>query len=99
MKKSLFFLFAAALLTGACATADTTTATTANQTLTLEQALQKSAETRQQLEQAKQAYQTAKTASEIANGSKTVSQALQDQVQKQLNTTATQLENEKKCLG
>ena len=95
MKNTALFVLAAALLSVGCATADTTAASTSNQTITLEQALQKSAETREKLLEAKQAYQAAKTAAEVASGKKTTTQAAQDVVQNQLNAAKQQLENEK----
>ena len=59
--KKLFVLGMLATLVAACAsTANKTPATTANQPLTLEEALQKSAETRQKLQEAKEAYQAAR---------------------------------------
>ena len=95
MKKLALFVLAASTLTVGCATADTTTASTANQTITLEQALQKSAETREKLLEAKQAYQNAKLAAEVATGKKTVADAAQQQVQNQLDVAKQQIENEK----
>ena len=101
MKKIALLIMAAA--TVGCATTGTTENNTAAtslssinaQTLTLEQALQKSAETRQKLLEAKQQYQQAKTAAEVAAGKKTVTQAAQEQVQNQLNTAKKQLQDEK----
>ena len=94
MKKMMLFVLAVAILGVGCATTGTqTTATT--QPMTLEEALKKSAETRQQLEQAKRNYQTAKTAAEVAGGNTSVSDAVQNQVKKQINTAKTQIEAEK----
>ena len=71
MKKTFSFAVTAAVLAAGCATTGTTpSATSANQPMTLEQALQKSAETRQKLLDAKQSYQDAKTAAEVASGNK-----------------------------
>ena len=96
MKKMMLFVLAVAILGVGCAsTATNTTTATANQPLTLEEALRKSAETRQQLEQAKRNYQTAKTAAEVAGGNTSVSDAVQNQVKKQINTAKTQIEAEK----
>lgn len=95
MKKLALFALAAATLSVGCASTETTTASTANQTITLEQALQKSAETREKLLEAKQAYQNAKLAAEVASGKKTVSQAAEQQVQNQLDVAKQQIENEK----
>ena len=95
MKKSILFVLAVSVFTVGCATTGTSTASTANQTITLEQALQKSAETREKLLEAKQAYQNAKLAAEVASGKKTTTQAAQQQVQNQLEVAKQQLENEK----
>jgi len=95
MKKTLLCALVAGVFAAACASTGTTPTNNTAQTITLEQALQKSAETRQQLEQAKQSYQAAKTAAEVASGSQTVSQAVQNQVQKQINTAKTQVQAEK----
>ena len=95
MKKLALFVLAAAILGAGCATTETTAASTANQTITLEQALQKSAETREKLLEAKQAYQNAKLAAEVASGKKTVADAAQQQVQNQLDAAKKQIEDEK----
>ena len=96
MKKLALFVLAATVLSAGCASTETqTTASTANQTITLEQALQKSAETREKLLEAKQAYQNAKLAAEVASGKKTVADAAQQQVQNQLDTAKKQIEDEK----
>ena len=99
MKKIALLIMAATAV--GCATTGTENNTSASvssinaQTLTLEQALQKSAETRQKLLDAKQQYQQAKPAAEVAAGKKTVTQAAQEQVQNQLNTAKKQLQDEK----
>ena len=56
MKKTLLLAVTAAVLAAGCASTGTTTATTANQSLTLEEALQKSAETRQKILDSKKSY-------------------------------------------
>lgn len=70
MKKTLLLAVIAAALGAGCASTSGTQATTANQTMTLEQALEKSAETRQKLLDAKQSYQDAKNAADVASGKK-----------------------------
>lgn len=100
MKKIALLIMAAAAV-GCATTGNTENNTSASvssinaQTLTLEQALQKSAETRQKLLEAKQQYQQAKTAAEVAAGKKTVADAAQEQIQNQLNTAKKQLQDEK----
>lgn len=94
MKKVMLLAVLAALVAG-CASTTNTTTTTANQTLTLDEALQKSAETRQKLESAKQTYQNAKNASAAAGASSnSVTDAVKAQVQKQIDTSKTQVNNE-----
>jgi outer membrane receptor protein involved in Fe transport len=76
MKKTMFTLLAASVLAAGCATTGNTEgATTTSKTITLEQALQKSAETRQKLLEAKQAYQNAQNAAAVAAGTKTADSA------------------------
>ena len=90
MKKFVLLGMLAALVTG-CATQGTATKTTpANQTLTLEEALQKSAETRQKLQEAKESYQAAREASAAAEQSASVTEA----VKKQVNTSKAQVNAE-----
>jgi uncharacterized protein YcfL len=94
MKKAMLLAVLAAFVAG-CASTTNTPTTTANQTLTLDEALQKSAETRQKLEEAKQTYQNAKNASAVASGaSNSITDAVKTQVQKQLDTSKTQVNNE-----
>ncbi len=95
MKKLVLFIFATALLGVGCATTETAPASTANQTITLEQALQKSAETREKLLEAKQAYQNAKLAAEVAAGKKTSAQAAQEVAQQKIDAAKKQIEDEK----
>jgi len=94
MKKVMLLTVLAALGVACASTSNTATTTTANQTLTLDEALQKSAETRQKLEQAKQTYQNAKNASAAASASNSVTDAIKTQVQNQINTSTTQVNNE-----
>ncbi|MBR4356143.1 MAG: hypothetical protein IKP96_06250 [Elusimicrobiaceae bacterium] len=99
MKKLVLFALVATVFGAGCATNGTTeTASTQTfnaQNLTLEQALEKSAETRQKLLDAKQQYEQAKVAAEVAAGKKTAAQAAQDQVQKQIDTAKKQIQDEK----
>ncbi|MBR4591733.1 MAG: hypothetical protein IKO35_00805 [Elusimicrobiaceae bacterium] len=97
--KKLSLLACTALLAAGCASTGTTgssTSAAANiQPMTLDQALEKSAQTRQKLLEAKQQYEQAKTAAEVASGQKTAAQAAQEQVNKQINTAKKQIEDEK----
>ena len=95
--KKLFLLACAAVMGVGCATTGTTpsSSTTAQQPITLDQALEKSAQTRQKLLEAKQQYEQAKTAAEVASGQKTASQAAQEQVQQQIKSAKKQLQDEK----
>ncbi len=98
--KKLVLLSAAALCAGCMATGNSSqdsTAKMAGQTITLEQALEKSAQTREKLLEAKQQYQQAKIAAEVASGQKTASQAAQDQIQQQLDSAKKQLKSEKEA--
>ena len=96
MKKLMLLTTIAATLGAGCVSTGTqTAASTANQAITLDQALQKSAETREKLLEAKQAYQNAKLAAEVASGKKTTAQAAQEQVQNQIDTAKKQIEDEK----
>lgn len=96
MKKTFFFTVTAAVLAAGCATTGTTpSATTANQPMTLEQALQKSAETRQKLLDAKQSYQDAKTAAEVASGNKSAVDAAKEKLQQKADNAKQQIQSEK----
>ena len=92
-------LLTLAVATVGCASMGTTQSTTstqtAAQTLTLEQALEKSAQTREKLLKAKKQYEQAKLAAEVASGKKTVTQAAQQQVENQLDAAKKQLQQEK----
>ena len=97
MKKTVFTLLAAAVLTAGCATTGTTTDGTATtkQTITLEQALQKSAETRQKLLEAKQAYQNAQNAAAVAAGTKTAADVAKELIENKIDPAKQQLADEK----
>ena len=96
MKKlvSLFILAALAFTVG-CATGNTTTSGTDTQ-ITLDQALQKSAETRQKLDEAKAAYQNAKAAAAAskANGTSFETELAKQAVQSKINDTKAQVNQE-----
>ncbi len=92
MKKMLFMAACAALAVG-CASGNTATTNT-TQPLTLDQALQKSAETRAQLQQAKQDYENAKNASKAAGGSSSATDGVKAQIQQKLEDAKTQVDNE-----
>ena len=97
MKKLALLMLAVS--TVGCATTGTTGNTTgtqtAMQTITLEQALQKSAETHEKLLEAKKQYEQAKLAAEVASGKKTAAQAAQEQIETQLDAAKKQLQDEK----
>lgn len=95
MKKLLPFTLLAAVLAAGCASTGSNTATAANQMMTLEEALQKSAETRQKLIDAKQSYQNAKTAADVASGKKSTVDVVKDQLQQKADATKKQIADEK----
>ena len=99
MKKLLLLAATSAALAAGCATANTannTAASTATtQPITLDQAFEKSAQARQQIETVKQQYQQIKTTAEVATGKKTAALAAQDDVQRKLDQTKQQIQNEK----
>ncbi|MBR3632444.1 MAG: hypothetical protein IKN49_05255 [Elusimicrobiaceae bacterium] len=100
MKKTVFFTLLAAMAFAGCASTADTATSSANTPLTLEEALQKSAETRQKLIEAKQAYQNAKAAASATNtDSSSVSAAdlAKQAVQEKVNTVKTQLNDEKQA--
>ena len=73
MNKVCFIALTAALAAAGCATTGTTaqSTTAASQPITLDQAFEKSAQARQQIETVKQQYQQDKTTAEVATGKKT----------------------------
>lgn len=95
MKKTLLLAITASVLAAGCASTGTTQPTTANQTLTLEQALQKSAETRQKLLDAKQSYENAKSAAEVASGQKSAADVAKEQLQQKAEEAKKQIQAEK----
>jgi hypothetical protein len=98
MKKLILFVLGTSVL-AACATSGTTGNTAANMVtnppITFEQALQKSAETRQKVLDAKKQYEQAQTAAAVANGQKDIGDALKETVQQQLDTAKGQLKQER----
>ena len=97
MKKTLLTVLTAAVLATGCVTTGTAdgSATTTTQTITLEQALQKSAETRQKLLEAKEAYQNAKTAAAVAAGTKTAADVAKEAIEEKIDSAKQQLADEK----
>ncbi len=97
MKKTLLTVLTAAVLATGCVTTGTKTETntTSTQTITLEQALQKSAETRQKLLEAKEAYQNAKTAAAVAAGTKTAADVAKEAIEEKIDSAKQQLADEK----
>ena len=97
MKKTIIFAVLATLLAAGCASSGQGTQDQSVQLMTFEQAIQKSQETRQQLQDAKSAYTQAQTVAEVAGGSDSISDAAKKQVKKQLKTAKTQLKAEKEA--
>ena len=98
MNKALFLAISAVFLAAGCASTSTSSTAASGNTITLEEALQKSAETRQKLIDAKQSYQNAKTAAEVASGQKTAADAAKEQFQQKADAAKQQIENEKSTL-
>ena len=94
MKKMMLFLSFAVLAAG-CASTGTVSSTGTTQPMTLEQALQKSAETRQKLLDAKQSYENAKSAAEVASGQKTAADVAKEQLQQKVDNAKQQIQAEK----
>ena len=97
MKKALFFTLSVAIFAVGCASTNTTESTNTAQTLTLEQALQKSAETRQKLLDAKKSYENAKNAAALAAGTKTASDVAKEALQEKVDSAKQQIEAEKEA--
>lgn len=95
MNKLLPLAVVAALMAAGCASGGSSASGAAKQTMTLEEALQKSAETRQKLIEAKQSYQNAKTAADVAAGKKSAADLLKDQLQQKADNTKKQIADEK----
>ena len=95
MKKIIVLAVIAGFFAAGCATTGQEGTDQSVQLMTFEQAMQKSQETRQQLQEAKQAYTQAQTVAEVASGSQSISGAAKTQVKKQLNTAKEQLKNER----
>ena len=97
MKK--LFLFALAAAAVGCATGNTTGTTTTStataQPITLDQAFEKSSQARQQIETVKEQYRQVKTTAEVATGKKTAAQAAQEDIQRKLDQTKKQIQDEK----
>ena len=93
MKKLMLLAVFAAFVAG-CATTTSDTGETSTQILTLDQALQKSAETRAQLEQAKKNYQSAQAATDQASGSASISDTVKTQVKQKVAESKAQVDNE-----
>lgn len=99
-KTAILSVLCCSVLLGACAGAGTASApTSANTPMTLDEALQKSAETRQKLLDAKKAYEEAKTASENAqkNNTSVTSELAKQAVQNKVDQTKQKIEAEKQA--
>lgn len=102
MKKTTPFLVMIVLSAAICAfafagcTASQTTAAKTN-TMTLDEALQKSAETRQKISDIKEAYNTAKEADKATNASSSTLDAAKAAAQEKIDSVKQQIEDEKKA--
>ena len=96
MKKTLSLAVLAVLFVAGCATTGTQTTSEANTPITLDEALQKAAQTRQQLQEAKEAYQNAKAAATASkqNGTSITTELAKQAVQAQIDNTTTKVNNE-----
>lgn len=100
MKKTVTLSVLCALcLASGCATTGASSASSANTPMTLDEALQKSAETRQKILDAKQAYEDAKAASEASkeNDTNFSTELAKQKVKSQLEETKAKLEAEKEA--
>ena len=98
MKKILCLTaLCAVAFTGCATTGANTEASTANKTLTLEEALQKSAETRQKLLEAKEAYENAKAAAIASQENNTdfTTELAKQAIQNKIENVKDQIEAEK----
>jgi ABC-type Fe3+-hydroxamate transport system substrate-binding protein len=95
MKKVFLLSILAAFAVAGCATTGTEADASSMQIMTLDEALQKAAETRAQLQQAKDSYQKAKTVADVASGNKSLTDSMQDQIQKQVNSAKNSLKSER----
>lgn len=93
MKKMMLLAVLAAFVAG-CATTTSATGETSTQVMTLDQALQKSAETRAQLEQAKKNYQNAQAATSQASGNASMTDTVKAQVKQKVADSKAQVDNE-----
>ena len=96
MKKTILLAFVTAVLAAGCASTGTATSTTATQPMTLEEALQKSAETRQKVLDAKKSYEAAKSAQNSA-AANTAAELGKAALKEKVNTAKSQIEAEKQA--
>lgn len=98
MKKLLTLTILGALCLGVvgCASSGSTATSAANTPMTLDEALQKSAETRQKLMDAKEAYENAKAAAEASqeNNSSFSTEMAKQAVQSKIDESKQKLQNE-----
>lgn len=98
MKKILSLsLISALCLAAGCASTGSSAPSAANTPMTLDEALQKSAETRQKLIDAKKAYEDAKSAADAsqANNTSISSELAKQAVQNKVDATKQKIEAEK----
>ena len=96
---SLTLLSSLVLATGCATTGAATEETSTKQMLTLEEALQKSAETRQKLLEAKQAYENVKSAAQASqtNNSDIATELAKQAIQSKVDDAKNQIEAEKQA--
>lgn len=98
MKKivSLVALASLTLATGCATTGTTTETSTANTPITLDEALQKAAETRKKLEEAQTAYKNAKAAAQASkqNGTSITTELAKQAIQTKIDNTKNQVNTE-----
>ena len=101
MKKilSLTLISSLVLATGCATTGAATEETSTKKMLTLEEALQKSAETRQKLLEAKQAYENVKSAAQASqtNNSDIATELAKQAIQSKVDDAKNQIEAEKQA--
>lgn len=96
MNKMVLFVFTISLLTLAACRSTAPVASTANTPITLDEALQKSAETRQKIHDAKQQYEAIKPAAG-ASAKPNQSQAAKAAVKAKLDASKQKIELEKQA--
>jgi guanylate kinase len=97
MKKTFILAVIAGFFAAGCASTGNQGTDQSVQLMTFEQAMQKSQETRQQIQDAKTAYTQAQVISEVAGGADNLGDAAKNQVKKQLKTAKQKIKEEKEA--